>query len=73
MSLLENIKDLFNKDNTFRFDTVEEAIETIKNGGMVIVADDESRENEGDLICAAEFATPENVNFPLCTNKRFKS
>lgn len=32
MSLLENIKDLFNKDNTFRFDTVEEAIETIKNG-----------------------------------------
>ena len=56
MSLLENIKDLFNKDNTFRFDTVEEAIETIKNGGMVIVADDESRENEGDLICAAEFA-----------------
>ena len=41
MSLLENIKDLFNKYNTFRLDTVEEAIETIKNGGMVIVADDE--------------------------------
>ena len=69
MSLLENIKDLFNKDNTFRFDTVEEAIETIKNGGMVIVADDESRENEGDLICAAEFATPENVNFMITEAK----
>lgn len=69
MSLLENIKDLFNKDNTFRFDAVEEAIETIKNGGMVIVADDESRENEGDLICAAEFATPENVNFMITEAK----
>lgn len=48
-----------------QFNTVEEAIETIKNGGMVIVADDESRENEGDLICAAEKATPEMVNFMI--------
>jgi 3,4-dihydroxy 2-butanone 4-phosphate synthase/GTP cyclohydrolase II len=45
------------------FDQVEAAIEDIRNGRMVIVADDEDRENEGDLVCAAEFATPETVNF----------
>lgn len=45
------------------FDSVEEAIEDIKNGKMVIVADDESRENEGDLVCAAEKVTPELINF----------
>lgn len=69
MSLLENIKDVFTKDASFRFDSVEEAIESIKNGGMIIVADDESRENEGDLICAAEFATTENVNFMITEAK----
>lgn len=68
MSLLTNIKEFFNTDST-GFDTVEEAIEVIKNGGMVIIADDESRENEGDLICAAEFATPENVNFMISEAK----
>lgn len=47
----------------FRFDTVEKAIEAIKNGKIVMVTDDEDRENEGDFICAAEFATPEAVNF----------
>ena len=45
------------------FDTVEEAIEAIRNGEMVIIADDENRENEGDLICAAEKVTPEITNF----------
>lgn len=45
------------------FDTVEEAIEDIKNGKMVIIADDENRENEGDLVCAAELITPEIINF----------
>ncbi|MDD3150970.1 MAG: bifunctional 3,4-dihydroxy-2-butanone-4-phosphate synthase/GTP cyclohydrolase II [Candidatus Gastranaerophilales bacterium] len=45
------------------YSTVEEAIEDIKNGKMIIVADDESRENEGDLICAAEKITPELINF----------
>lgn len=69
MSLLENIKDVFTKDASCRFDSVEEAIESIKNGGMIIVADDESRENEGDLICAAEFATAENVNFMITEAK----
>ena len=69
MSLLENIKEVFNKDANCSFDTVEEALEALKNGGMVIVADDEARENEGDLICAAEFATPENVNFMISKAK----
>ena len=49
--------------DNFKFNTVEEAIEAIKNGKMVLVTDDEDRENEGDMICAAEFATTENVNF----------
>lgn len=69
MSILENIKDVFTKDDSCRFDSVEDAVETIKKGGMVIVADDESRENEGDLICAAEHATPENVNFMITEAK----
>lgn len=46
-----------------RLDSVEEAIEDIKAGKMVVVVDDEDRENEGDLICAAELVTPEIVNF----------
>lgn len=45
------------------FDRVEDAIEDIRQGRMVIVADDEDRENEGDVICAAEAVTPEAVNF----------
>ncbi|MCU0383308.1 MAG: bifunctional 3,4-dihydroxy-2-butanone-4-phosphate synthase/GTP cyclohydrolase II [Cyclobacteriaceae bacterium] len=43
--------------------TIEEAIEEIKNGKIIIVVDDEDRENEGDFICAAEAITPEIVNF----------
>ena len=46
-----------------QLNTVEEAIEDIRNGKIVIVVDDEDRENEGDFICAAELATPEIVNF----------
>lgn len=45
------------------FNTIEEAIEDFKNGKMLIVADDENRENEGDLICSAEKVTPEIINF----------
>ncbi len=45
------------------FASIEEAIEDIKNGKMVIVVDDPSRENEGDLVMAAEFVTPEAINF----------
>ena len=47
----------------FQFSTVDEALEDLKNGKSILVADDEDRENEGDMICAAEFATTENVNF----------
>lgn len=42
---------------------VEAAVEQLKRGGLVILMDDKQRENEGDLVCAAQFATPENVNF----------
>ncbi|MBR6012682.1 MAG: bifunctional 3,4-dihydroxy-2-butanone-4-phosphate synthase/GTP cyclohydrolase II [Selenomonadaceae bacterium] len=45
------------------FATVEQAIQDIKNGKMIVVVDDEDRENEGDLICAAETVTPEIINF----------
>ncbi len=46
-----------------KLNTIEEAIEEIKNGKVIIVVDDEDRENEGDFICAAECITPEIVNF----------
>ncbi|MCI7185620.1 MAG: 3,4-dihydroxy-2-butanone-4-phosphate synthase, partial [Mitsuokella jalaludinii] len=45
------------------FATVEQAIEDIKNGKMIVVVDDEDRENEGDLIVAAATVTPEDINF----------
>lgn len=46
-----------------KFDSVEEALEALKQGKIILVTDDEDRENEGDFICAAEYATTENVNF----------
>jgi 3,4-dihydroxy 2-butanone 4-phosphate synthase/GTP cyclohydrolase II len=46
-----------------KLNTIEEAIEDIKNGKIIIVVDDEDRENEGDFICAAELVTPEIINF----------
>lgn len=46
-----------------KFNTIEEAIEDIRSGKIIIVVDDEDRENEGDLVMAAEFATKETVNF----------
>ena len=48
-----------------RLDTIEEALQEIKAGNFVVVVDDEDRENEGDLIIAAEKITPEKVNFML--------
>src|SRR6201996_6527819 len=48
---------------TTPFATIEEAIEDIRDGRFVVVVDDEDRENEGDLVIAAQFATPETVNF----------
>jgi len=47
------------------FGTVEQAIADIRAGKFVVVADDEDRENEGDLVCAAELVTPEMVNFMM--------
>ncbi|MDD7049359.1 MAG: bifunctional 3,4-dihydroxy-2-butanone-4-phosphate synthase/GTP cyclohydrolase II [Lachnospiraceae bacterium] len=47
----------------FQFNTVEEALEDLKRGKIILVTDDPDRENEGDFICAAQFATPENINF----------
>ena len=51
--------------SSFKLASVEEAIDDFKKGKFVIVVDDEDRENEGDLILAAELATPEHVNFML--------
>jgi 3,4-dihydroxy 2-butanone 4-phosphate synthase / GTP cyclohydrolase II len=51
------------KENVF--DSIKDAIEAIKNGHMVIVVDDEDRENEGDLIMAAHYVTPEAINFMI--------
>ena len=51
------------------FASIEEAVEDIRNGKMVVVVDDPERENEGDLVCAARFATPEAVNF-MATHAR---
>ena len=46
----------------FEFNTIEEALEDLRAGKVILVTDDPDRENEGDLICACEFATTENVN-----------
>lgn len=51
------------------YNTINEALEDLRNGKIIIVSDDEDRENEGDLICAAEFATTENINFMAAYGK----
>ena len=45
------------------FHTIKEALEDLRRGKIILVTDDEDRENEGDFICAAQFATTENINF----------
>ena len=50
------------ENNNF-FNTIEDSIEVFGNGDMLVVVDDEDRENEGDLVCAAETITPEKINF----------
>lgn len=47
----------------FQFDSIESALADLKAGRMIVVVDDENRENEGDLVCAAQFATPDMINF----------
>ncbi|MBR1922058.1 MAG: 3,4-dihydroxy-2-butanone-4-phosphate synthase, partial [Kiritimatiellae bacterium] len=51
------------------FDPVESCLEALRRGAVVFVTDDADRENEGDCICAAQFATRENVNF-MATHAR---
>jgi 3,4-dihydroxy 2-butanone 4-phosphate synthase/GTP cyclohydrolase II len=48
--------------------TVDQALDDLRNGKVILVIDDPERENEGDLICAAEFASTENVNLKFCKN-----
>ena len=47
----------------YQYNTIEEALDALRAGKMIPATDDPNRENEGDLICAGEFATQENVNF----------
>ena len=47
------------------FITAEEALDIIRNGGMIILTDDENRENEGDFVMAAEHVTPDAINFMI--------
>ncbi|GAA4468900.1 bifunctional 3,4-dihydroxy-2-butanone-4-phosphate synthase/GTP cyclohydrolase II [Nibrella saemangeumensis] len=54
-----------NNNTNIRLDSIEEAIADIRDGKIIIVVDDEDRENEGDMICAAEMTTPEMVNFMI--------
>ena len=54
---------------TFQFDAIDDVLSDIAKGRMVIVTDDDDRENEGDLVMAAEKVTPEAVNF-MATNGR---
>ena len=52
-----------NENFIIEFDPISDALAAIRNGECIIVVDDERRENEGDLICAAQFATPQQINF----------
>ncbi len=57
------------KLDTLKLDTVEEALNDLKQGKMIVLVDDEDRENEGDLVLAAQFAKPEDINFMLTHGK----
>ncbi|MEH1967909.1 bifunctional 3,4-dihydroxy-2-butanone-4-phosphate synthase/GTP cyclohydrolase II [Nostoc sp.] len=52
-----------NTTQAFKFDSIDAALADLKAGRVIVVVDDENRENEGDLICAAQFATPDMINF----------
>ena len=53
----------------YKYNTIEEALESLRQGKIILVTDDEDRENEGDMICAGEFATQANINFMACYAK----
>lgn len=56
-------------EQQFTYNTIEEALQELRAGKIILVTDDEDRENEGDMICAAQFATTENINFMACYAK----
>ncbi|MEM6754208.1 MAG: 3,4-dihydroxy-2-butanone-4-phosphate synthase, partial [Cyanobacteria bacterium P01_C01_bin.38] len=58
----ESTPDTANLTQAFKFDSIDSALADLKAGRSVVVVDDENRENEGDLICAAQFATPDAIN-----------
>jgi len=62
-ALASSIQTSAQQSAPIRFDAIADALAAIRNGESVVVVDDENRENEGDLICAAQFATPEQINF----------
>ncbi|MGK7901190.1 MAG: bifunctional 3,4-dihydroxy-2-butanone-4-phosphate synthase/GTP cyclohydrolase II [Hormoscilla sp.] len=51
------------EQSLFKFDSISEALSELKAGRALVVVDDENRENEGDVVCAAQFATPDTINF----------
>lgn len=59
----ENFRTMLGGYKMAAFNTIEEALEDLRRGKIILVTDDEDRENEGDFICAAQFATTENINF----------
>lgn len=54
---------------SYQYNTIEDALSDLRAGKIILVTDDPDRENEGDMICAAEFATQENINFMACHAK----
>lgn len=57
--------ETFMNAGSFQFDSIEDVIQDVRNGKIVIITDDENRENEGDVMCAAECVTPEIINFMI--------
>lgn len=62
-------EEFYQVGKTYPYNTIQEALEDLRAGKIVLVTDDPDRENEGDLICAAEFATQDNINFMACHGK----
>ena len=56
-------------NDNFKFNTIEEAIADLRSGKIILCTDDPDRENEGDFICAGQFATTENINFMASRGK----
>src|SRR5919199_2478533 len=68
-SLNSSVQNNNTSTQLFQFDSIDSALADLKAGRPLVVVDDENRENEGDVICAAQFATPDNINF-MAVNAR---